>query len=62
MHAIQEKYRYRHEWAVNDMVLWDNRRTMHNALGYPLDDRRLVYRATLAEAQATGRLYENPAV
>jgi taurine dioxygenase len=57
-HTLQEKYRYTHEWQVGDMVLWDNRRTMHCALGYPVGMRRKAQRASFAEVQTTGRLYE----
>lgn len=60
-HALNPKYRYHHKWDVGDMVLWDNRRTMHCALGYPVGLRREMQRATLAEVQNTGRLYE-PAI
>ena len=28
-HATQERYIYRHEWAENDVVLWDNRCVIH---------------------------------
>jgi len=37
---------YRHEWHVGDLVLWDNRRTMHRGLAfderYPRDMRRVT--------------------
>jgi len=56
-HALQPRYRYRHRWAGGDMVLWDNRRTMHCAMGYPPGETRMAIRATLAERQTTGRLY-----
>lgn len=55
--ALQPKYRYRHRWTPGDMVLWDNRRTMHCAMGYPPQETRMAIRATLAETQATGRIY-----
>ena len=31
--------RYRHEWRVGDLVLWDNRRTLHRGLAF---DERFV--------------------
>ncbi len=37
-HATQRQFVYRHEWRVNDLVIWDNRCTMHRAR--PFDDRR----------------------
>ena len=57
-HAFQEKYRYTHKWAPGDMILWDNRRTMHLAWGYPLGMRRHAQRATLDQCQPTGRYYQ----
>lgn len=37
-HATQPQFRYRHEWRVGDLVIWDNRCTMHRGLAY--DDTR----------------------
>ena len=33
-HATQAKYVYSHRWAVGDLVMWDNRCTMHRATPY----------------------------
>jgi alpha-ketoglutarate-dependent 2,4-dichlorophenoxyacetate dioxygenase len=46
-HATQPKFVYRHEWRVGDLVIWDNRATMHRAR--PFDDashRRELRRVT----------------
>jgi len=56
-HTVQAKYCYRHTWGANDMVLWDNRRTMHTALGYPYDMTRVGLRTTLKGHMAVGRYY-----
>jgi taurine dioxygenase len=32
-HATRPQFVYRHQWRTNDIVLWDNRCTMHIALG-----------------------------
>jgi alpha-ketoglutarate-dependent 2,4-dichlorophenoxyacetate dioxygenase len=37
-HATQPQFRYRHAWRVGDLVIWDNRGTMHRGLAY--DDTR----------------------
>jgi alpha-ketoglutarate-dependent 2,4-dichlorophenoxyacetate dioxygenase len=37
-HATQPRFRYRHSWSVGDLVIWDNRATMHRGLAY--DDTR----------------------
>ena len=35
-HATQRQFVYRHQWRVGDLVIWDNRCTMHRAT--PFDD------------------------
>jgi alpha-ketoglutarate-dependent 2,4-dichlorophenoxyacetate dioxygenase len=37
-HATQRQFVYRHVWRVGDLVIWDNRATMHRAT--PFDDTR----------------------
>jgi alpha-ketoglutarate-dependent 2,4-dichlorophenoxyacetate dioxygenase len=37
-HATQPPFVYRHQWRVGDLVIWDNRATMHRAR--PFDDAR----------------------
>ena len=37
-HATQPQFVYRHAWRVGDLVIWDNRATMHRAR--PFDDAR----------------------
>ena len=32
-HATRPEFVYRHQWRANDIVVWDNRCTMHCALG-----------------------------
>jgi len=46
-HATQPQFRYRHSWRVGDLVIWDNRGTMHRGIAY--DDtkyRRELRRVT----------------
>jgi alpha-ketoglutarate-dependent 2,4-dichlorophenoxyacetate dioxygenase len=46
-HATQRENVYRHAWRVGDLVIWDNRATMHRAT--PFDDvqyRRELRRVT----------------
>ena len=46
-HATQRERVYRHHWRVGDLVIWDNRATMHRAC--PFDDqahRRELRRVT----------------
>jgi alpha-ketoglutarate-dependent 2,4-dichlorophenoxyacetate dioxygenase len=37
-HATQPEFVYRHAWRAGDLVIWDNRATMHRAR--PFDDTR----------------------
>ncbi|HEY3848202.1 MAG TPA: TauD/TfdA family dioxygenase [Acetobacteraceae bacterium] len=44
-HQLQPQYRYAHHWTEGDVLLWDNIRTMHNAVpDYGPDEHRLVRR------------------
>jgi len=45
--AAQPDYVYRHEWAVGDMVLWDNEGLMHRVVPYT-DEGRVMHRTTIA--------------
>jgi alpha-ketoglutarate-dependent 2,4-dichlorophenoxyacetate dioxygenase len=49
-HATQRQFVYTHRWRVNDLVMWDNRCTMHR--GTEFDDlrwKRDVQRATVCD-------------
>ncbi len=47
-HATQPRFRYDHKWRPGDMVIWDNRCSLHHANGdYPLDAKRLLHRIIL---------------
>lgn len=37
-HAVQREYIHYHEWTAGDLVIWDNRMTMHRAR--PYDDEK----------------------
>ena len=53
-HATQREFVYRHHWSLHDLVVWDNRCTMHR--GRPYDDkqyRRDMRRVTLSDSAPT---------
>ena len=53
-HATQRQFVYTHRWRVNDLVMWDDRCTMHR--GTAFDDlrfRRDVQRATVSDVANT---------
>jgi len=37
-HAVQPQFVYRHKWREGDLVIWDNRCTMHRAT--PFNDKQ----------------------
>ena len=44
-HVLQPKYRYRHHWEVNDMLIWDHLGTWHTAIAdYGPNESRLMKR------------------
>ncbi len=44
-HADKPQFHYHHQWRVGDVLIWDNRCSMHHANGdYPAEDRRFLYR------------------
>jgi alpha-ketoglutarate-dependent 2,4-dichlorophenoxyacetate dioxygenase len=47
-HATQRQFVYAHKWTVNDLVMWDNRQTMHRARPFPANEPRDMRRTTLA--------------
>jgi alpha-ketoglutarate-dependent 2,4-dichlorophenoxyacetate dioxygenase len=52
-HATQPAFVYRHAWRVGDLVIWDNRATMHRARAF--DDtryRRELRRVTTLDVEA----------
>lgn len=43
---------YRHEWAVGDLVIWDNRGVLHRATRYDPSSARDMHRTTIAGSEA----------
>jgi alpha-ketoglutarate-dependent 2,4-dichlorophenoxyacetate dioxygenase len=52
-HATQREFVYSHKWAVGDLVMWDNRQTMHRGRPFPAHEVRDVRRTTLAGDRPT---------
>jgi alpha-ketoglutarate-dependent 2,4-dichlorophenoxyacetate dioxygenase len=46
-HATQRQFVYAHTWKVGDLVMWDNRQTMHRARPFPANEPRDMRRTTL---------------
>lgn len=43
-HATSEALTWRHRWHVGDLVLWDNRSTMHRRDPFSAESRRVMHR------------------
>lgn len=55
-HATDPRFVYEHHWQVGDVVVWDNRATLHRRDAFNSDSRRVLY-----AAQVEGhRPYEAP--
>jgi alpha-ketoglutarate-dependent taurine dioxygenase len=46
-HATQDRYTYRHEWQLGDLVVWDNTGAMHRVLPFDRESGREFHRCTL---------------
>ena len=47
-HAVQEQFLYRHVWRQYDLVMWDNRTTMHRVTRFDETQVRDMRRTTVA--------------
>ena len=52
-HATQRELVYVHRWRQDDLVMWDNRQTMHRVRRYDQSQPRDMRRATVAGTQPT---------
>lgn len=46
-HMIQDKYTWRQDWQVGDLIWWDNRCAMHRRDAFDGSKRRLMHRTQL---------------
>jgi taurine dioxygenase len=51
-HASKPENTWYQEWSVGDVVLWDNRCTIHRREGFPADSRRLMLRTQIGARHA----------
>jgi alpha-ketoglutarate-dependent 2,4-dichlorophenoxyacetate dioxygenase len=52
-HATQREFVHAHVWRPHDLVMWDNRVTMHRARRYPPEQKRDLHRTTVADHAPT---------
>jgi taurine dioxygenase len=46
-HMDQPQFIFTHEWQVDDLVIWDNRPTMHRRLAFADEQRRIMNRTQI---------------
>ena len=51
--ATQPQFVYQHRWTVGDLVIWDNRCTMHRGRSYDDTQRRVLHRTTVSDRANT---------
>ena len=52
-HATRSEFVYVHKWKLHDLVMWDNRQTMHRVRRYDQSQPRDMRRATVAGTEPT---------
>lgn len=52
-HATQPEFVYVHKWTLHDLVMWDNRQTVHRVRRYDQSQPRDMRRATVAGTEPT---------
>jgi taurine dioxygenase len=46
-YATRDEFTWRHRWQPGDLVLWDNRATMHRRDAFDADSRRILHRTQI---------------
>jgi taurine dioxygenase len=46
-HIERDEFVYEHEWRKGDLLMWDNRSSIHARKDFPADQVRLMWRTTL---------------
>ena len=46
-HQEQPRFQYSHIWRVGDLIMWDNRCSLHARTDFPSDERRILRRVTV---------------
>jgi alpha-ketoglutarate-dependent 2,4-dichlorophenoxyacetate dioxygenase len=59
--ATRPEFTYRHQWRPGDVVMWDNRATMHRGHPWRHDQARSMVRTTISAVDADGLAAVRPA-
>jgi taurine dioxygenase len=46
-HAQRPEHAFAHRWRIGDLLMWDNRTTMHRRDPFDSSARRLMYRTQI---------------
>ena len=52
--ATRPEFVYRHRWRAGDVLMWDNRATMHRGRPWPSEQPRSVVRTTISAVEVDG--------
>ena len=52
--ATAQGLSYQHDWRAGDVVMWDNRATMHRGRPWPANEPRLMVRTTISATETDG--------
>ncbi len=50
--AEQPQFVYTHRWEPDDVLMWDNRCTMHQVTPFDPRERRVMHRTTIVGTEA----------
>jgi taurine dioxygenase len=51
-HCARAEFHWTQNWQLGDLILWDNRCTMHRRDAFPADSRRVLHRTQLRNDEA----------
>jgi taurine dioxygenase len=51
-HATQPRFTFRQQWRAGDVLIWDNRCTLHRRDGFDPTSRRLMHRTQIKDVNA----------
>ena len=54
-HITADERAYFHPWQMGEMLLWDNWRMLHSAVGAPVDEERYLQRTTIGGDYGLGK-------
>jgi len=58
--ATRPEFTYQHRWRPGDVLMWDNRATMHRGRPWPRDEPRSMVRTTISAVEADGLAEVHP--